>query len=83
MRPAGWSPKSGRQPWIIYNVMRTTAGNSANVSAGEAIFTLIGFVGIYILLGLLFLFLVGKTIAQGPEEAGNPEPADTRTEVMA
>lgn len=68
----------GRQPWIIYGLMRTADANSTNVSTGEALFTLIGFVGIYIVLGLLFLLLVGKTIAQGPEEPGNEEPADER-----
>lgn len=76
---AGWVVTCvGRQPWLIYGIMKTADGSSANVSAGEAIFTLIGFAGVYILLGLLFLFLVGKTIAQGPEEPGQDEPADER-----
>jgi cytochrome d ubiquinol oxidase subunit I len=83
---AGWVVTCvGRQPWIIYGVMRTAAANSTNVSSGEAIFTLLGFVGIYILLGLLFLFLVGKTVAEGPEEPGNPVPTTPapREEVTA
>jgi cytochrome d ubiquinol oxidase subunit I len=66
---AGWVvTEVGRQPWVIYNVLLTSHGNSLNVSTGEVIFTLIGFVGLYLLLGLLFLYLVGSIIVHGPEE---------------
>ena len=72
---AGWVVTCvGRQPWIIYGVLRTSQGYSPNVSSGEVIFTLLGFVGIYIVLGLLFVFLLLKHIARGPEEAGPDEP---------
>ncbi|MFY9730484.1 MAG: cytochrome ubiquinol oxidase subunit I, partial [Candidatus Acidiferrales bacterium] len=57
----------GRQPWIIYGLMRTSAGVSSNVSAGNAWFTLIGFLGMYTILGILFLFLVYREIEAGPE----------------
>ena len=40
------------------------------VSAGNTIFTLIGFIGIYFVLGLLFLYLEGREIGRGPDEAG-------------
>lgn len=60
---AGWyTSEMGRQPWLVYNYLKTTEGMSMNVSAGNALFTFLGFVGLYILLGLLFLFLVGKII---------------------
>ncbi len=63
----GWmTAELGRQPWLIYGVMRTEDGFSQNVSAGNALFTLIGFMGIYTLLSILFLFLVGREIAHGP-----------------
>jgi cytochrome d ubiquinol oxidase subunit I len=66
---AGWySSELGRQPWLVYNLMRTDVGFSETVSAGNALFTLLGFVGLYILLGLLFLGLVGKIIYQGPQK---------------
>ncbi len=68
---AGWyTAELGRQPWLIYNVMRTVDGISANVSGGNALFTLIGFVAIYFLLGVLFLVLVGREIHHGPEGNG-------------
>ena len=64
---AGWVVSEvGRQPWIIYGVMRTAAGVSPTVANGEAVFTLIGFAGMYFLLGVLFLYLVLREIAVGP-----------------
>jgi cytochrome d ubiquinol oxidase subunit I len=65
---AGWiTAETGRQPWLIYGIMRTPEGVSAHVSAGSALFTLIGFMGIYTILAILFLFLVGREIEEGPE----------------
>jgi cytochrome d ubiquinol oxidase subunit I len=58
----------GRQPWLIYGLFRTNDGYSKVVSGGDTIFTLIGFVGLYSVLGLLFLLLVGREISRGPEE---------------
>lgn len=64
---AGWmTAELGRQPWLIYGVMRTEHGFSANVSAGNVMFTLIGFMGMYTLLGILALLLVYRELARGP-----------------
>ena len=66
---AGWmTAELGRQPWLIYGMMRTEAGASPTVSAGNALFTLIGFMGVYLVLGILFVFLVYRELEQGPEE---------------
>jgi cytochrome d ubiquinol oxidase subunit I len=70
---AGWiTAEVGRQPWIIYGLMRTRAGVSSQVSAGSAWFTLLGFLGLYAILGILFLFLVYREIETGPAAAGSP-----------
>ena len=67
---AGWiTAEVGRQPWLIYGLMRTSAGNSPTVSAGSVWFTLLGFLGLYMVLGILFLFLVYREIEKGPEES--------------
>jgi len=64
---AGWTvTEVGRQPWIIYGLMRTAQGSSPTVGSGETIFTLIGFAGMYLLLGALFLYLVLREIGNGP-----------------
>ena len=66
---AGWTATEvGRQPWLVYGLLRTSAGTSPTVAAGETVFTTLGFAGIYALLSLLFIFLVGRVIVQGPEE---------------
>ncbi|HEY1493018.1 MAG TPA: cytochrome ubiquinol oxidase subunit I [Candidatus Solibacter sp.] len=65
---AGWmTAELGRQPWLIYGLMRTATGFSPHVSPGNTLFTLIGFMGIYSLLAVLFLFLVYREIEEGPE----------------
>ncbi len=64
---AGWiTAELGRQPWLIYGLMRTAEGPSPHVSAGNALFTLLGFMGMYTVLAILFLFLVYREIEHGP-----------------
>ena len=65
---AGWlTAELGRQPWLVYSLMRTIDGYSKTVSAGNGIFTLLGFMGMYTVLGILFLFLVHREIERGPD----------------
>jgi cytochrome d ubiquinol oxidase subunit I len=65
---AGWmTAELGRQPWLVYGVFRTVNGVSPSVHSGTALFTLIGFCGLYLVLGVLFVFLVGREIHHGPE----------------
>ena len=67
---AGWMvAEVGRQPWVIYGVQRVAHANSTNVSGGMAIFTLLGFMGLYALLGMLYLLLVLRVIGKGPVSA--------------
>jgi cytochrome d ubiquinol oxidase subunit I len=64
----GWyTAELGRQPWLVYNLLRTADGASPTVSSGNTLFTLLGFIGLYLLLGLLFLMLAGKIINKGPQ----------------
>ena len=65
---AGWmTAELGRQPWLIYGLMRTAAGASPTVHTGATAFTLIGFMGLYFVLGLLYLHLIGKEVSHGPQ----------------
>jgi cytochrome d ubiquinol oxidase subunit I len=65
---AGWmTAEIGRQPWVIHGLMRTADGASPTVSAGNGLFTLIGFAGMYTVLTILFLFLMRREIEHGPE----------------
>jgi cytochrome d ubiquinol oxidase subunit I len=66
---AGWmTAELGRQPWLVYGLMRTEDGFSKSVSAGNAMFTLLGFMGMYMVLGILGLFLIRRQIEEGPPE---------------
>jgi cytochrome d ubiquinol oxidase subunit I len=81
---AGWTTAElGRQPWLIYELMRTAEGSSPRVSAGNALFTLLGFAGLYLMVGLLFLYLVGREVAHGPGGHPHPVPAVAPTREAA
>ena len=72
---AGWmTTELGRQPWLVYGLFRTNQGFSAVVSSGDVLFTLIGMAGLYFVLGLLYLYLVGREVAHGPGGAESTSP---------
>lgn len=64
---AGWmTAEIGRQPWLVFGLVRTSTGASSHVGAGNSLFTLLGFLGMYTLLSLLWIILVYKHIEHGP-----------------
>jgi cytochrome bd ubiquinol oxidase subunit I len=64
---AGWmTAELGRQPWLVYGLLRTVDGRSPLVPAGTALFSLLGFAGLYLVLGVLYLVLAGREIVRGP-----------------
>ncbi len=65
----GWmTAEIGRQPWIVWGLMRTSQGVSKSIRAGQVIGSLTMFVAIYLLLFILFLFLLNRKIKHGPTE---------------
>jgi cytochrome d ubiquinol oxidase subunit I len=65
----GWlAAEVGRQPWIVYNMLRTSDALSAVVPASEVLTSLVLFGLIYLLLFILFIFLLDEKIKHGPEE---------------
>jgi cytochrome bd ubiquinol oxidase subunit I len=72
---AGWTvAEVGRQPWIVYGLQRVAVASSTNVTAGMTYFTLLGFMGLYLLVGLLYLVLFFRIVQQGPESTGSESP---------
>jgi len=70
---AGWvAAEVGRQPWVVYGVLRTSDATSPNVTAGMTYFTLLGFMGLYALVGLLYIFVFIRIVDRGPDA----EPAE-------
>ncbi len=66
----GWiTAEVGRQPWIVYGLLRTSEGLSKAVEAGQVWFSLVLFTLIYIGLFILFIYLLNEKIQHGPEDA--------------
>jgi cytochrome bd ubiquinol oxidase subunit I len=70
---AGWATAElGRQPWLVYGLYLTSEGASKVVSSGTVLFTLVGVLGLYFVLGVLYLVLIGREVMHGPEGHGHP-----------
>ena len=76
---AGWlTAELGRQPWTVYGLQRVAQGTSPTLSGGNVLFTLLGFAGIYLVLGLLFVVLVVQEAVRGPSgHANTSDDADS------
>jgi cytochrome d ubiquinol oxidase subunit I len=67
---AGWlTAELGRQPWLIYGLLRTADGASPTVHAGSATFSLLGFCGLYAALGLTYAALLFREVSHGTGDA--------------
>ena len=65
---AGWmTAEIGRQPWLVYGLIRTSEGYSPHIGAGTSLFSLIGFLGMYSVLSILWIVLVYNFIQTGPK----------------
>ncbi|MCY3975382.1 MAG: cytochrome ubiquinol oxidase subunit I [Simkaniaceae bacterium] len=74
---AGWfTAEMGRQPWIVYRLLRTPQGISKSIRENQVIGSITMFVVIYTVLFILFWFLLNRKIRQGPGEVGM-QPEDT------
>jgi cytochrome d ubiquinol oxidase subunit I len=70
---AGWmTAEIGRQPWLVYNLIRTSDGYSRHIGAGTSLFSLLGFLGMYTLLSILWIVLILDIVQQGPDSAAKP-----------
>lgn len=75
---AGWATAEvGRQPWVVYGLLRTAHGISPGVHANQILASIIMFTLIYILLFLLFLFLLDRKIKKGPVFTGDVDNVHT------
>jgi cytochrome d ubiquinol oxidase subunit I len=71
----GWlTTELGRQPWVVYGYLRTNVATSPRVAAGDVTFTTLGFAGLYLVIGVLFLYLVGREVLRGPKTSPRTQP---------
>lgn len=74
---AGWfTAEMGRQPWVVYGLLRTSDALSKNVTANQVLFSLILFTLVYSTLFVLFLYLLNRKIKHGPVDYASREPID-------
>ena len=74
----GWfAAEMGRQPWIVYKLLRTSDALSKSVSANQILFAIILFTVIYIILFALFIYLMNKKIVHGIDEHETQEQLQT------
>lgn len=77
---AGWIvAEIGRQPWIVYGLMKTSAAASPSVSSSEILFSVVMFGTVYAMLFLVFIYVLDRKIRGGPEPAGAGELDPHRT----
>jgi cytochrome d ubiquinol oxidase subunit I len=68
----GWLvAEVGRQPWIVYGVLRTSDAVSTSISVTQVVISLAGFTLLYGGLGIIDIYLLVKFARKGPEEAVN------------
>ena len=78
----GWfAAEMGRQPWVVYGLLRTSEALSEAVNANQVIFSLIMFTVIYIILFALFLYLLNKKIQGGPYKDHLSEERHKQSEI--
>ena len=71
----GWmTAEIGRQPWVVYDVMRTSQGVSTAVSGPDVLVSLVLLAAVYAVLGSLWLFLLRREILHGPEPVTSAVP---------
>lgn len=76
---AGWfAAEMGRQPWVVYGLLRTSDAFSRTVTANQILFSLVLFALAYLVLFVLFLYLLTRKIQHGPEDGSHP-PAENET----
>jgi cytochrome d ubiquinol oxidase subunit I len=73
---AGWmTTELGRQPWLVYALIRTANGSSPQLSSGNILFTTLGFAGMYTVMSLLYVVVLVKEVGHGPELPPDPRAA--------
>ncbi len=71
---AGWVlAEAGRQPWIVYGLMKTADAVSP-IAASQVAVSLVAFILVYGLLGGVGYYLIGKYARRGPDAVAGPAP---------
>jgi cytochrome bd ubiquinol oxidase subunit I len=69
-----WVAETGRQPWVVYGLLRT-ADVATEVPGGQVLWSLLTFIAVYAVVMAAYLYYMIKVIRGGPAEAKPPQPA--------
>ena len=72
-----WTAEFGRQPWIVFNLLKTSQAVSPTLTPPQIVFSVLTFVVMYATLLVLFIYLLNKDIQRGPEPLEEPEHSQT------
>jgi cytochrome d ubiquinol oxidase subunit I len=61
-----WTAEFGRQPWIVWQLLKTEGAQSPNVSFGQVVFSICMFIVLYIVVFVVFMRLLDRKIKEGP-----------------
>jgi cytochrome bd ubiquinol oxidase subunit I len=74
----GWvAAEVGRQPWIVYGLLRTSDALSRSVRASQVLTSLVMFTTIYLLLAAVWVFVLNSKIQHGPDDGEGHSPEET------
>ena len=72
-----WTAEFGRQPWVVYGLLKTAQGVSPNLPAIQVLLSILMFVLVYAILFVLFIYLLNEKIQHGPEALEEETPVES------
>ena len=80
----GWfTAEVGRQPWVVYGLLRTKDAVTPSLITGDVLFSLVGYVVVYALFISFGFYYIYKLLRDGPTGAAIPIPGATPSRPMA
>jgi cytochrome bd ubiquinol oxidase subunit I len=75
---AGWvTTEVGRQPWVVYGLLRTAAATSPSLTGGDVLISLLVYVALYLFVYPIGIALMVRLVRRGPGDAGAPAPVES------
>ncbi len=72
---AGWfTAEVGRQPWVVYGILRTSDAVTPSLSGGTVLFSLLGYIAVYAVIYAFGLYYIYRILREGPAEEAEPVP---------
>jgi cytochrome d ubiquinol oxidase subunit I len=81
---AGWyTAEVGRQPWVVYGLLRTSDAVTPSLTTNDVLFSLVGYVVVYAVIVSFGVTYIYKLLRQGPTSAAQAIPGATASRPMA